>query len=108
MLLREHRQVILVADRSLNELSGLTADLHARLSGGMACGLEPLDPLTRSRLLAQLCNHNGVQLENSTIEELATRASVMLGCCRASSTGSLRSSKSAVRFWITIKRFDAR
>jgi len=75
MLLREHRQVILVADRSLNELSGLTADLHARLSGGMACGLEPLDPLTRSRLLAQLCNHNGVQLENSTIEELATRAS---------------------------------
>ena len=30
MLLREHRQVILVADRSLNELSGLTADLHAR------------------------------------------------------------------------------
>lgn len=75
MLLREHRQVILVADRSLNEMNGLTADLHARLSGGMACGLEPLDPLTRSRLLAQLCNHHGVQLEDSTVNELASHAS---------------------------------
>ncbi len=75
MLLRERRQVILVADRSLNELNGLTADLHARLSGGMACGLEPLDPTTRSRLLMQLCNHHGVQLGESTVEELASHAS---------------------------------
>jgi chromosomal replication initiator protein len=75
MLLREHRQVILVADRSLNELNGLTADLHARLSGGMACGLEPLDPTTRSRLLMQLCNHHSVQLGESTVEELASHAS---------------------------------
>ncbi|MFY8202106.1 MAG: DnaA ATPase domain-containing protein, partial [Pirellula staleyi] len=55
MLLREKRQVILVADRGLNELSGLGADLYARLSGGMACAIDPLDAITRGKVLKQIC-----------------------------------------------------
>ncbi len=39
-LLREQRQVVLIADRSLNELNGLGSDLHARIAGGMTCGIE--------------------------------------------------------------------
>ncbi|XZE44384.1 DnaA ATPase domain-containing protein [Pirellulaceae bacterium SH467] len=74
MLLRERKQIILVADRSLNELSGLSADLHARLAGGMTCGIEPVDVGTRAKLLEQLCSKHGVDLPNATIHELAAQA----------------------------------
>ena len=71
MLLREKRQIILVADRGLNELSGLGADLYARLSGGMACGIDPLDAKTRSLVLAKTCNKLNVELDKSTMDELS-------------------------------------
>lgn len=74
MLLRERKQIILVADRSLNELSGLSADLHARLAGGMTCGIEPVDVGTRAKLLEQLCSKHGVELPIGTIHELAAQA----------------------------------
>lgn len=74
MLLREKKQIILVADRSLNELNGLTADLHARLAGGMTCGIEPVDVATRAKLLRQLCTKHGVEIQEMTIEELAAQA----------------------------------
>ncbi len=74
MLLRDRRQVILVADRSLNELNGLTSDLHARLAGGMTCGIEPLDVETRVRLLQVLCEQQRVQIPPSTVRELAAQA----------------------------------
>jgi chromosomal replication initiator protein len=75
MLLREKRQVILVADRSLNELTGLTSDLHARLAGGMACGMEPLDVETRSKLLKKLCAKHAVEVGEETAKQLASHAS---------------------------------
>jgi chromosomal replication initiator protein len=75
MLLREKRQVILVADRSLNELTGLTADLHARLAGGMACGMEPLDVETRTKLMERLVSKHQLSIETEAIKHLAAQAS---------------------------------
>lgn len=75
MLLRDKKQVILVADRSLNELTGLSSDLHARLAGGMACGMEPLDIQTRTKLLVRLCNKQNVSIDDSTATQLATQSS---------------------------------
>ena len=73
-LIRERRQVILVADRSLSELSGLGSDLTARIAGGMTCGLEPLDGLTRSQLLLQLLQKHEIHLPDSTVTALAESA----------------------------------
>ncbi|MEQ1825782.1 MAG: DnaA/Hda family protein [Pirellula sp.] len=75
MLLREKRQVILVADRGLNELSGLGADLYARLSGGMACGVEPLDHATRSKVLSSICHRLQISLEDSLVGKLSAQCS---------------------------------
>ena len=75
MLLRDRRQVVLVADRGLNELSGLGADLYARLAGGMACGIDPLDAKTRVEVLKRLCLKTQVALSGSSIETLAVQCS---------------------------------
>lgn len=71
MLLRESRQVILVSDRGLHELDGLGQDLHARLSGGMNCPIEPMDPQTRRALLARMCTQHSVQLDEITLTWIA-------------------------------------
>jgi chromosomal replication initiator protein len=63
MLLRESRQVILVSDRGLHELEGLGQDLHARLSGGMICPIEPMDPTTRLELLRRLCTQHSLSID---------------------------------------------
>jgi chromosomal replication initiator protein len=59
MLMRDQRQVILVADRGLHELAGMGTDLFARLSGGMACAIDPMDIATRRQLLGRLCHQQG-------------------------------------------------
>jgi chromosomal replication initiator protein len=73
-LIRERRQVILVADRSLSELSGLGSDLTARIAGGMTCGLEPLDSQTRGQLLRQLLRKHEINLPDTTVMALAESA----------------------------------
>ncbi len=75
MLLRDRRQVVLVADRGLNELSGLGADLYARLSGGMACAIDPLDAKTRTEVLQRMCVKSQVGLSNISLQTLAEQ------CC---------------------------
>ena len=75
MLLRDRRQVVLVADRGLNELAGLGTDLYARLSGGMACGIDPLDTKTRVQVLTKMCVKSQVDLNSSIVQSLATQ------CC---------------------------
>ena len=75
MLLRDKRQVVLVADRGLNELSGLGADLYARLSGGMACAIDPLDAKTRIEVLKRMCAKSQVDLSNASLKTLAEQ------CC---------------------------
>jgi len=71
MLLRDKRQIVLVADRGLNELSGLGADLYARLSGGMACSIDPLDTTTRGNVLRRMSSKLGLVLADTTIRVLA-------------------------------------
>jgi chromosomal replication initiator protein len=73
MLLRERRQVILVADRGLSELSGLGTDLYARLSGGMCCGIEPVDSVTREQLLRRICDRQGLTIDQDVLSDLASR-----------------------------------
>ena len=75
MLLREKRQIVLVADRGLNELSGLGADLYARLSGGMACSIDPLDTTTRGNVLRRMSSKLGLSLAETTIRSLALQCS---------------------------------
>ena len=75
MLLRDRRQVVLVADRGLNELTGFGADLYARLSGGMACGIDPLDAKTRVEVLKRMCAKSQVDLSNASVQTLAIQ------CC---------------------------
>ncbi len=84
-LLRDHRQVIFVADRSIAELGGLGVELHTRLSGGMACGLEPLDLATREKLLTLLCDKHAIHVDSGVISDLARQTSgdarVLHGVC---------------------------
>lgn len=71
MLIRDRRQVILVADRGLHEMSGLGSDLYARLSGGMSCSIEPMDAETRQRLLQKLCLKHFVSISDEALEVIA-------------------------------------
>ena len=73
-LLRDRRQVVLVADRSLNELTGLGGDLHARIAGGMTCGIDPLDAETRRLLLVKLLDKHRITLGVGTIQALSESA----------------------------------
>lgn len=73
MLLRERRQVILVADRGLQDLMGLGTDLYARLSGGMCCGIQPMDCVTREHLLGRICKSHGLQVDDAVLHELAVQ-----------------------------------
>lgn len=74
-LLRQGRQVILVADRSLQELSILGPDVQARLTGGMVCPLEGLDELTRRELLSRLLAESRIKMAPKVIRELADKSS---------------------------------
>lgn len=83
MLLRESRQVILVSDRGLHELDGLGNDLHARLSGGMICPIEPMDAQTRRTLLSRLCSQHSLSIDEDVLvwisEQCGSDARVLQG-----------------------------
>jgi chromosomal replication initiator protein len=68
MLMRDQRQVILVADRGLHELAGMGTDLFARLSGGMACAIDPMDIATRRQLLGRLCQQQGALVGDEVLD----------------------------------------
>ncbi len=68
MLMRDQRQIILVADRGLHELAGMGTDLFARLSGGMACAIDPMDIATRRQLLGRLCQQQGAMVGDEVLD----------------------------------------
>lgn len=74
-LLRQGRQVILVADRSLQELSILGPDVQARLTGGMVCPLDGLDESTRRELLGRLLAESRIKVTQTVVRELAEKSS---------------------------------
>jgi chromosomal replication initiator protein len=71
MLMRDQRQIILVADRGLHELAGMGTDLFARLSGGMACAIDPMDSSTRRTLLARLCEQQATHVDAEVLDWVA-------------------------------------
>ncbi len=70
-LIRNNKQVVLVSDRPLNELTGLGSDLHARISGGMTCNLDPLDAETRRELLERLLQRHSIEVPESAVSTLS-------------------------------------
>ena len=53
-LMRDAGQIVLAADRPPAELTSLGSELQTRISGGLVCAMQPLDPATRRTLLGQL------------------------------------------------------
>ena len=72
-LLRDGRQLVFSADRSLSEISGLGSDLIARISGGLVCSLEPPDEGTRLQLARRLAAARGIRTPDEVLELIAKR-----------------------------------
>jgi chromosomal replication initiator protein len=65
--------VVLSADRPPGDLSHLGAELSARLSGGLACGLLPLDRDTRLHVLRQLALRREMSVPEAVLQTIAER-----------------------------------
>ena len=72
-LLRQGKQVVLTADRSLNELQQLGPELSGRLRGGLVSPLFPLDNRIRQTLLSRKLASCNVSLDEEVVEKLAER-----------------------------------
>lgn len=72
-LLRLGKQIILTADRSLNELSAFGPELIARLRGGLEAPIFPLDATTRTEVLARFIRREGLQVDASIVDEIAEK-----------------------------------
>lgn len=75
ILLRTSKQVVLAADRSLNELSGLGDELIGRLRGGLVTPIFPLDEQIRHKLLLQYTQQLSIQVDPDVLKQLAARVS---------------------------------
>jgi chromosomal replication initiator protein len=73
-LLKAGRQVVFLADRSLNELEPLGSDFVARLRGGLVSALLPLDEETRYQLLKRELQAAGVSVSDDIVLQIAARA----------------------------------
>jgi chromosomal replication initiator protein len=71
-LLREGRQLVFAADRSATELRGLSDELVARLSSGMACEIDPPDYPTRLGILRRLAESRGLALSDDVADFVVT------------------------------------
>ena len=71
-LLREGRQLVFAADRAAADLRELSDELVARLSSGMACGIDPPDYPTRLGILRQLAQARGLALTDDVASFVAT------------------------------------
>lgn len=72
-LLREQRQLVFAADRSLAELSELSPELVTRLDSGMVCRLEPPDYATRLEIVARLAKRNRIHVPQEVQQFIASR-----------------------------------
>ncbi len=72
-LLQRGRQVVLTADRSLNDLQALGAELVARLRGGMNAPMFPLNDQCRYEILKRELSSETVDIDDKVIQEIATR-----------------------------------
>lgn len=101
-LLRQRRQLVLAADRSPAELSGLGAELIARLSGGLVCGLEQPDEKTRLGIVRRMAADGDLSLPDEVLRLIATQVS---GDARqlAGTLNRLRATSEALRQPVTVE-----
>lgn len=71
-VLRNGHQLVLTADRPLNQLSGLGPELMARLAGGLVCALEPADYATRLGILRQLDRQRKLGFPDDVLQMIAS------------------------------------
>jgi chromosomal replication initiator protein len=72
-LLRGGRQLVLAADRSPAELTGLGAEFVARVSGGLVCAVEPPDEETRHGIARHLAVRHGRDVPDDVLRLIASR-----------------------------------
>lgn len=70
-LLREGRQIVLAADRPPGELQSLGAELVARMSGGLVCGIEQADEETRFATLQQFATSRELAVPEAVLRLIA-------------------------------------
>ncbi|HUE72186.1 MAG TPA: DnaA/Hda family protein, partial [Pirellulaceae bacterium] len=70
-LLREGRQIVLAADRQPADLKFLGADIAARISGGLVCGIEPADYAMREEILNRRAAKDGLSVPREVLAHLA-------------------------------------
>jgi len=101
-LLRQRRQLVLAADRSPAELNGLGAELIARLSGGLVCGLEQPDEQTRLGIVRRMAAGGDLSIPDEVLRLIATQVS---GDARqlAGTLNRLRATSEALEQEITVE-----
>jgi len=72
-LLRDGRQLVLAADRSPAELTGLGAEFAARVSGGLVCAVEPPDEETRRGIARNLAVRHGRDVPDDVLGLIASQ-----------------------------------
>lgn len=72
-LLRLKKQVVFTADRSLNDLQGLGAELVGRIRGGLTAPIFPLDAGTREKVLRNELTGSALSLPDDVVQQLASR-----------------------------------
>jgi len=72
-LLRMGKQVILTADRSLNDLQALGSDVVGRLRGGLVSPLMPIDEKTRSALLQRDIDEASIKIPAEVVKQISGR-----------------------------------
>lgn len=72
VFLRDRRQLVLAADRSPAELTGLNAELRGRMSGGLVCHMAYPERATRRRIVEHLAERHG-GLASDVLDLLADR-----------------------------------
>lgn len=70
-LARDRKQLVLAADRPLEDLQGLGGDLLARLQGGMPCRIEPPDEEVRLGIVRQRAAAMGLKAGDGVWEFIA-------------------------------------
>lgn len=72
-MLRDGRQIVLAADRPLNQLGELGSDLQSRLQGGMICPMHPPEQTVRRAIVAGRVRQLQLNVPENVQQYIATR-----------------------------------
>ena len=72
-VLSRGRPLVLAADRQPLEIDGLSGELAGRMSSGLVCGINPMEPQLRRELYRRHAQRSFLPWDEATIEMLAER-----------------------------------